>query len=413
MKADEAYQCGKCGLCLPTCPVYRATREETTAPRAKVQLIKNFAHDTLPATNRMKEKLQCCLMCGACTNMCPGGVQHDILFMRMRQKMGELRGRSKEARAAGAILPKESRMRLASKAARIGTGSLAQRIIGRMRIGNIPIENFPGPNTTPFRGQVPEIIEPVGKVVGQVVYFTGCATNHIFERTGHACIKVLTRMGYRVLIPPNQGCCGLPLFFHGDIKGAEDTILSNIDALHAVKCDAILVDCATCGSALGHAYPLLMPELDLPDRTARSLAEKVWDISEFVFKHFSHLAPHLDKKRAKETVTYHQPCHLKHHGHGRDMVADLLKKLAHVDYQKTDDWDACCGGGGFFFNEYPDISNKIVENKIKHAVNTGAQSWTTGCPGCRVQLSGHLPQKGLLDLNHPMEIIARGLKTPG
>lgn len=410
MKADEAYQCGKCGLCLTTCPVYRATREETTAPRAKVHLIRSFAQDNLPASDRMQQKLQCCLMCGSCTNMCPGGVQHDILFMRMRQEMGEQRGRSKEVRVAGAILPRENRLRLASKAARLGTGSLAQRIIGRMRIGNIPIENFPTPNATPFRDQVPEVVEPSGKPVGTVIYFTGCATNHIFERTGHACVKVLTRMGYRVLLPPKQGCCGLPLFFHGDIMQAENTILSNIDALHTITCDAVLVDCATCGTALGHAYPQLMAELDRPDRPARRLAEKVWDVSEFVSKNFDKLAPHLDPQKGKETVTYHLPCHLKNHGKGKTMVEDLLKQLDHVDYQKASDWDSCCGGGGFFLNEYPEISKKIVEKKIKNAVSTGARSWATGCPGCRVQLSGNLPPKGVLDLCHPMEIIARGLK---
>lgn len=95
-------------------------------------------NDYLPASDRMQQKFQCCLMCGSCTNMCPGGEQQYILFMRMRQEMSELRGRSKEVRVAGAILPRENRLRLASKAARLGTGSLAQRIIGRMRIGNIP-----------------------------------------------------------------------------------------------------------------------------------------------------------------------------------------------------------------------------------------------------------------------------------
>jgi glycolate oxidase iron-sulfur subunit len=136
----------------------------------------------------------------------------------------------------------------------------------------------------------------------------------------------------------------------------------------------------------------------------------VWDIGEFVFKHFEQLVPHLDQNVPKETVTYHLPCHLKNHGQDKNMVENLLKQLPYVDYQKTRDWDSCCGGGGFFFNEYPDISKKIVDGKIKNAVSTGAQSWATGCPGCRVQLSGNLPQKDMLDVCHPMEIIAKGLK---
>jgi glycolate oxidase iron-sulfur subunit len=409
MKADEAYQCGKCGLCLTVCPVYRVTREETAAPRAKVHLIRSYAESRLPATDRMQEKLQCCLMCGTCTAMCPGGVHHDTLFMRMRDEMGARRGQSKEVKALGAILPRENRLRMAARAARLGTSSLAQRIIGRMHIGNIPIENFPTPNRTPFRDQVPTDIEPAGAPVGTVVYFTGCATNHIFGRTGHAVVNVLQRMGYRILIPTEQGCCGLPLFFHGDTQRAKATILSNIAALHADRCDAVLVDCATCGSALGHAYPSLMDEIGLPAESARDLSAKVWDVGEFILENFSRLEPHLARSRTKQKVTYHLPCHLKNHGRGRDRVETLIELLPHVDYQRTVDWDACCGGGGFFFNEYPDISKRMVDGKINNAVKSGARVWATGCPGCRVQLSGNLSRKAMLDVCHPVEIIARGL----
>lgn len=411
MKSDEAYQCGKCGLCLTVCPVYRITREESTAPRAKVHLIRSYAESRLPATDRMQEKLQCCLMCGTCTAMCPGGVQHDTLFMRMRDEMGARCGQSKEIKALGAILPKEKRLRMASRAARLGTSSLAQRIIGHMRIGNIPIENFPTPNRTPFRDQVPTVIEPDGKPIGTVVYFTGCATNYIFERTGHAAIAVLERMGYRVLLPPDQGCCGLPLFFHGDIRQARATIIANITALNADGADAVLVDCATCGSALGHIYPKLIDEMNLPADPARDLSAKLWDIGKFIFDNFSHLEPHLNRSQTKETVTYHLPCHLKNHGRGKDRVETLIELLPHVDYQRTPDWDTCCGGGGLFFNEYPELSKKMVDRKIDNAFASGARTWATGCPGCRVQLSGNLPRKGGLDVCHPLEIVARGLEA--
>ena len=410
MKADEAYQCGKCGLCLTVCPVYRVTREETAAPRAKVHLIRSYAESRLPATDRMQEKLQCCLMCGSCTAMCPGGVHHDTLFMRMRDEMGARRGQPKEVKALGVILPRENRLRMAARAARVGTSSLAQHIIGRMRIGNIPLDNFPTPNRTPFRDQVATVIEPAGSPVGTVAYFTGCATNHIFEETGQAVVTVLQHMGYRILIPPEQGCCGLPLFFHGDTQRAKDTILANINALQADGCDAVLVDCATCGSALGHAYPSLMDEMGLPAESARDLSAKVWDVGEFILENFSRLEPHLARSRTKQTVTYHLPCHLKNHGRGRDRVETLIELLPHVDYQRTVDWDACCGGGGFFFNEYPDISKRMVDGKIDNALKSGARVWATGCPGCRVQLSGNLPRKGMLDVCHPVEIIARGLK---
>ncbi len=410
MKVDEAYQCGKCGLCLTHCPVYRVTREESAAPRAKVRLIRSYAEARLPATDRMQDKLQCCLMCGTCTAMCPGGVRHDTLFMRMRDEMGARRGQSLEVRAMGAILPRENRLRLTTKAARLGTNSLAQRILGRMRIGNIPIENLPVPNRRPFRDQVPAIIAPKGTPVGTVAYFTGCATNHVFEKTGQAAVRVLQRMGYRILLPPDQGCCGLPLFFHGDIAHAQTAILDNIAALHREDCDAVLVDCATCGSALGRAYPQLMAERDLPSEAAEGIAAKVWDVGEFILENFHHLAPRLGTGGERERVTLHLPCHLKNHGRDPGMVEALLQKLPHVDYRRTPDWDACCGGGGLFFNDYPGISRKMVDAKIANAMASGARTWVAGCPGCRVQLAGNLPRKGLLEVCHPLELVARALK---
>ena len=409
MNADEAYQCGKCGLCLAACPVYRVTREETAAPRAKIHLIRSYAEGRLPATDRMQDKLECCLMCGSCTAMCPGGVHHDVLFMRMRNEMAVRRGQSPEMKALGVILPRESRRRLVARAARLGTSGLVQRIIGRMRIGNIPVENFPTPNRIPFRDQVPVVISPDGPARGTVTYFTGCATHHVFEKTGHAVVGVLRRMGYRVLIPAGQECCGLPLFFHGDIQRSEDSIRANIDVLAQADCDAVVVDCATCGSALGRVYPRLMKEMGLPEARVRRLAEKVRDIGEFILENFDSLEPLLDPGRPRLRVTYHLPCHLRNHGQGEAMVETLIERLPHVDYRRASDRDACCGGGGMFFNTYPEISKRMADAKIQNAAATGARIWATGCPGCRVQLSGNLPRKGMLELCHPVEVVSQAL----
>lgn len=410
LKADEVYHCGKCGLCLTTCPVYRTVKDETASPRAKVHLIRYFAEHGRTPTQRMADNLLRCLMCGTCTANCPAGVGHDTLFMRMRAAVSESRGQSAEMRALGAILPKENRLRVASQAARIGTGSLAQRIIGKMRIGNIPVERFPRPNRRPFREQMADRVEPAGPVAGTVAYFTGCATNHIFENTGHAAVAVLQRMGYRVLLPAGQGCCGLPLFFHGSPEAAREGILRNIAALAVQDCDAIITDCATCGTALGHVYPKLLKEMDLPAHDAERVAEKVWDAGEFIQANFHLLEPHLAPREEKIAVTDHLPCHLKNHGRQKGSVEALLVRLPHVDYRPTPDRDACCGGGGLFFNAFPDIAKKMVDAKIANARATKSRYWLTGCPGCRVHLSGNLPGEAGMSVAHPLEVVERGLK---
>jgi len=87
MEAEEVYQCGKCGLCLNTCPVYGQELDEAVSPRAKIQQIRQYAEKNLPASAHLNKLVHYCLLCQACTANCPGGVRHDVLFMRMRTRM--------------------------------------------------------------------------------------------------------------------------------------------------------------------------------------------------------------------------------------------------------------------------------------------------------------------------------------
>jgi len=66
--------------------------------------------------------------------------------------------------------------------------------------------------------------------------------------------------------------------------------------------------------------------------------------------------------------------------------------------------------GTLFSNEYPKISKKMVAVKIANGLGSSARSWATGCPGCRVQLAGNLPRKGMIAVCHPIKIVARGFK---
>ncbi len=216
-------------------------------------------------------------------------------------------------------------------------------------------------------------------------------------------------MGYRILLPRGQGCCGLPLFFHGDTDRAKPFLINNLSRLNHSGCDAILTDCATCGSALGHIYPKIAAEFGFGVDRVREMAAKVHDAGEFVARKFKLLEPHLGSKASLGTTTCHLPCHLKNHGTEKSLLEDLLQRLPHVTYARTPDWDSCCGGGGFFFNEYPQIAKKMVDKKIENARRSGADWWVTGCPGCRVQLAGNLPDEEQIGVCHPLEIVAKGV----
>jgi glycolate oxidase iron-sulfur subunit len=74
------------------------------------------------------------------------------------------------------------------------------------------------------------------------------------------------------------------------------------------------------------------------------------------------------------------------------------------------DVDECCGGGGTFFYEYPEISKKMVDKKIENAKAVKASLWLTDCPVCRMNIAGNLNHNDNLQVLHPLTLIHSALK---
>lgn len=410
MDAEEAYRCGKCGICLLTCPVYQQMLDESASPRAKMQLIKHYAEKDLPPSVHLTDIVSCCLMCGSCTANCPSGVAHKPLFMRTRARMAGDHGEDWKEKVLFHLLTHEDQLRLAARFARLGRNTVLESMDREIKLGNLRLKQLPKFNPRPFRDQVPEVIEPAGRSRGTLLYFTGCGTQYLYEKVGHSVVKVLLRMGFRIEIPKEQVCCGLPMFFKGALTAAKPNLLKNIALLNRPDIVAVITDCATCGSALRNAYPDVLPEIGIDTARAGELAARVRDISEFLMEHFELLAPHLDPQSPPLPTTYHSPCHLRNSQGVESQVEQLLNRLPNVAYTRAEDFDTCCGGGGTFFYDYPDISKKMVDTKITNARATGARIWATGCPGCSIQLSGNLDPDDRITLRHPVQLAAAALK---
>src|SRR5437870_8843410 len=91
-----------CGLCLPTCPTYDATKVERNSPRGRIALMRAIADNRLEATKAFADEMYFCLGCLACMTACPAGVNYAELFENARA----------EAEASGVLKsPKRSLIR--------------------------------------------------------------------------------------------------------------------------------------------------------------------------------------------------------------------------------------------------------------------------------------------------------------
>jgi glycolate oxidase iron-sulfur subunit len=271
-------------------------------------------------------------------------------------------------------------------------------------VGTIPYAKFPQLNKKSLREQYPEVIT-ADKPKGRVLYFTGCATNYLFENVGRSVIEVLTRLGIEVIIPKGQMCCGLPIFLAGARKMALKNIQKNIELFNRDDVDTILVDCATCGAALKKEYGHILEEMGEAVEAARKMGKKVMDISQYLAKF--DLENHL--KPITGRVTYHDPCHLLRSQGVKEEPRALLRKIPGLQFVEMAGADVCCGGGGTFQWEHPDVSVGITGNKVKAIKDTGAELVASGCPGCRLQIFGNLGEEPI-EVVHPVELVARALQ---
>lgn len=72
--------CTLCGSCNSSCPVFGIERTEPYSPRGRINLIGEILNGVLPDSERMKEMISVCLMCGYCENSCSRGVDFMAIF---------------------------------------------------------------------------------------------------------------------------------------------------------------------------------------------------------------------------------------------------------------------------------------------------------------------------------------------
>ena len=406
---DMVDRCNKCGLCIPACPVYQEVLTEAASPRGRVQLVKNFLEGNIPLSKRAKEIILTCLLCETCIVNCPSGIRHDHVFADLREELVKQYGLEWKKRLLYTLLTNEKFLRSSMVFAKLGRNWLLQTFAKGMRIGNIPVEKLPMVNPRPFRDRFDGVIRPDGKSQGRVFYFTGCFTNYFAGDVGQAIVNVLKKLRLEIEIPSGQDCCGIAAILAGEADLPLKNVEKNISALTRAEVDAVLVDCATCGAALKKEYIALLKRKGLDTTQAEVLKKRTLDVMEYVAARTDELPLRKNGPGEKVRVTYHDPCHLARAQGVSDAPRKILKALPNVQYVEMEEANTCCGGGGSFQFDFPEVSKGITEKKIKHIRETGARIVVTGCPGCRLTIGGNMDGQDRISVLHPMQLLDQAL----
>jgi glycolate oxidase iron-sulfur subunit len=400
-------RCNKCGLCIPACPVYQQVLMEAASPRGKVQLVKSFLEGDVELSKRFKEIILTCLLCENCVVNCPSGVRHDQVFTDLRTALIKKHGLNWKKQIIFRILTNEKLLHSSSIFAKLGRNWLLETFAKSMKVGNIPVGKLPKVNLKPFRDRFDGTILPEGKPEGWVYYFTGCFTNYFAEDVGQAVVNILKKLHLQIDIPSRQDCCGIAPILSGEAEIPFSSVEKNIAAMAREEIATVLVDCATCGAAFKKEYIALLKRKGMDTTRAEILSKKTLDVMEYVADRINLLSFRNDGKGEKIRVTYHDPCHLVRAQGVSQAPRKILKALPGVEFVEMKDANICCGGGGSFQFDFPQISKGITEIKLKNIRETGASILVTGCPGCRVTIGGNLDEQDRIEVLHPLQLVDR------
>jgi glycolate oxidase iron-sulfur subunit len=403
--------CMRCGMCLPACPTYKETFLETASPRGRVALIRKLQEGELDQSERLLEYLSLCLDCQACASACPCGVNAGELVAEFTcERKTETGLGFMEDLILRKLVPHPDRLETSMVPMRIYQRTGLQKLVrtlGVLKMFPKPLERMEGllPElpARPLRQEIQEVTPAVGTECGTVGFFLGCVMSLIFSDASRATIKLLSSLGYKVITPRNQVCCGAPNMLGGDLEGLKEAAHTNVEIFGNHDVDFIVTDCGGCGAELkkyGHHLE--------DDGAAAAFSARVRDISQV-------LAMHTDELRAKlkpldMKVTYHDPCHIAHCQGIRKEPRDLLRLVPGLEYKELEAADACCGSAGTYNIERPEMSDRILKRKLDTIAATGAKVLVTSNPGCLLQLkkglADHLPAVKIM---HLTEILARSM----
>jgi glycolate oxidase iron-sulfur subunit len=380
--------CIRCGQCLTSCPTYVLSMHEAEGPRGRIALARGLADGTLELTPDLITHEQNCLVCDACTAVCPAGVHMDPIQVALRTAIAPRLRRPAWLRMAFATFGDMGRFRLVVRMLglyqRLGLQKLA-RGLGIIRLLGLA-------KTEAFLPDVPaSFVVPKGERYGTgtpVSFFAGCVMSTALAELDRATIRVLERAGCEVVNTARQGCCGALNAHGGDLPGMKEMARRNIAAFEAEGDAPIVVNSAGCGAMLkdyGHHF---RDEPEWAER-AKRFSGRVVDVNVFL------AGRELPMRRELPLiVTYQDACHLAHAQRITAQPRALLKRIPGLELVEMNESALCCGSAGVYNLTNPVESGKLQARKVESTLATGARVVATSNPGCLLQMRAGLRERG-------------------
>ncbi|MHB8765398.1 MAG: (Fe-S)-binding protein [Deferrisomatales bacterium] len=225
----------------------------------------------------------------------------------------------------------------------------------------------------------------------RVSLFLTCSADLLYPSAGRACVEALEALGVGVDFPTDQTCCGQAWVSSGRPEEARRLARRFLEGFG--DAEAIVAPSASCVDTVRNLYPGLFPAEPEVAEQARAVGARTFELCEYLWRVLGVTA--LPALPRPVRTTYHSSCRTLR-GLGLTGAPEaLLRSMLGDHFTELPAAQECCGFGGSFSVKLPEVSGRLLEEKLRHVRSTGAERVVSLDLGCLTHLAAGARRQGL------------------
>lgn len=218
--------------------------------------------------------------------------------------------------------------------------------------------------------------------------FVPCFVDQLYPQSAFNMVAVLEKSGCSVSYNPSQTCCGQPAFNAGFWDESREICKKFLKDFSGAEC--IVAPSASCVGFVRNYFDKLFENTSYQN-DAKVVSENIFEFSEFLV---NKLGQTKFGAELRGKATYHDSCAGLRECKIKNEPRKLLQNVKGLELIEMEDVETCCGFGGTFSVKFDPISIAMAEQKVEHALATGAQYLISTDLSCLMHLQGYIDNKG-------------------